>query len=121
MAYKDVKKYYLQCQAQYFEMLADAKDFDEALKSGQVLQSQFDQAQQLLNVVKENYERLSYIMYLFNQPARDKKKVKYKKENSLINNYFENSPHNDEGVMLENKNVLVEFKKLIKEIKDNGK
>ena len=117
MALKHVKEYYLQCQAQYFEMLADAKDFDEALKGGLILQEQFDQAQSLLNVVKENYERLSYIMFLFNKPKNNKKVKKFEKQNASICNYFENSNSKKEDVLLENKNVLTEFKKLISEVK----
>ena len=120
MGLKHVKEYYLQCQEQYFEMLADAKDFDEALKNGQVLQSQFDQAQELLNVVKENYERLSYIMFLFNKPNRNKKEGKFLKENALIAEHFNNSNNNAEAVKLENRNVLDKFKELLKEVKNNG-
>jgi iron uptake system EfeUOB component EfeO/EfeM len=82
MSLKHVKHYYLQCQEQYFDMLNDAKDFDEALKKGLVDQEQFDQAQVLLNKIKENYERLSYIMYLFVQPNRPNKVAKFNKQNN---------------------------------------
>ena len=117
MALKHVKEYYLQCQQQYFEMLADAKDFDEALKAGLILQDQFDQAQNLLNGVKENYERLSYIMFLFNKPKNRKKEGKFNKQHSSIVNYFDGTNSKKDDVLLENKNVLVEFKKLISEVK----
>lgn len=117
MALKQVKDYYLQVQAQYLEMVADAKDFDEALKAGMVEQSQFDQAQEMLTRIKENYERLSYIMYLFMQPNRKEKVAKFNKQNKLTQAQLEKYSGSQTTVMSENEDVLKEFKKLIKEIK----
>ena len=50
MAVRDVINYYAQVEAQYQEMLADVKDYEQAL--------------QLVDGIKSNYERLSYIMFL---------------------------------------------------------
>lgn len=113
MGLKAVKKYYLECQEQYLEMLKDAKDFDDAIKQGLIDQSQFDQAQTLLNRVKENYERLSFIMYLFSQPNRSSKVAKFNNQNKNLNNYFEGSSASSQYVMKENDDVLKEFKKLM--------
>lgn len=117
MALKHVRNYYLQCQIQYLDMLNDAKDFDEALKKGLVDQAQFDQAQVLLNRVKENYERLSYIMYLFTQPNRPNKVAKFNKQNKEVYERMNASSYSKEAVLNENSDLLKEFKKLIKEIK----
>jgi iron uptake system EfeUOB component EfeO/EfeM len=117
MALKHVRSYYLQCQEQYMEMVNDAKDFDDALKKGLVDQTQFDQAQVLLHKVKENYERLSYIMYLFLQPNRDKKVAKFNKQNKNLHNHISTSNYSSEAVISENDDILKEFKKLVKEIK----
>lgn len=119
MALKQVKDYYLQVQAQYLEMVDDAKDFDEALKAGMVEQSQFDQAQEMLTRIKENYERLSYIMYLFMQPKRKEKVAKFNKQNKLTQAQLEKYSGSQTTVMSENEDVLKEFKKLIREIKSS--
>lgn len=113
MGMRAVREYYLQVQAQYLEMVNDAKDFDDALKAGVVEQAQFDQAQVMLAKIKENYERLSYIMYLFMQPNRKEKVAKFNRQNKLISNHFSSG----DGVLKENGDLLIEFKKLIKEIK----
>lgn len=117
MALKQVKDYYLQCQAQYLEMLNDAKDFDEALKGGFIEQGQFDQAQAMLNKVKENYERLSYIMYLFQQPNRANKVAKFNSQNKAVHQHLSHSGASKESVLKENDDVLKEFKKLTAGIK----
>lgn len=117
MSLKHVKNYYLQIQEQYVQMLGDAKDFDEALKNGLVDQAQFDQAQTLMNRVKENYERISYIIYLFYQPNRDKKVAKFNRQEKHMHNHFTNSNASKDAILSENADLLKEFKKLMVGIK----
>lgn len=120
MALKDVKKYYKQIESTYIEMANSAKDFDEALKDGFVTQEQFDQASQMFAKIKENYDRITYIMYLFMQPARKQKVAKYKKINNKGLSYLESNKADLDSVYLENSDVLKEFKQLMGEI-NNGK
>ena len=68
MAKKDLIQYYLQVQAQYFEMLKDFKDVNNDVKNGLVEQSIVDNLKQELDIVRTNYERLSYVLFLLNQP-----------------------------------------------------
>lgn len=118
MARKDVVKYYINVQNQYIEMVNDVKDFDEALKEGKVEQWQFDNAQNMLARIKENYERLTYIVFLLNAPNRKDKKQKYFKNNSNLIKVLSTS--GEEYVIKENDDVLKEFKKLVAEVKKNG-
>jgi iron uptake system EfeUOB component EfeO/EfeM len=117
MSLKHVKNYYLQIQEQYLQMVEDSKDFDEAVKGGFMDQAQYDQAQSMLGRIKENYERLSYIIYLFYQPNRDKKVAKFNKQNKETYNHMSNSTYSQEAVLNENADILKEFKKLIRGIK----
>jgi hypothetical protein len=117
MALKQVRDYYLQCQEQYLEMLNNSKDFDEALKKGLVDQEQFDQAQVMLNKVKENYERISFIMYLFYQPNQDKKVAKFNRQNKKFHDTIRNQSYSQESVIAENEDILKQFKKMVMEIK----
>ena len=117
MSLKHVKHYYLQVQEQYFQMLEDSKDYDEALKGGFIGQAQYDQAQSIMSRVKENYERISYIIYLFYQPNRDKKVAKFNKQNKNLHTALSESNYSKEAILKENEDLLKEFKKLIKELK----
>jgi iron uptake system EfeUOB component EfeO/EfeM len=117
MALKQVKNYYLQVQEQYLEMVNDAKDFDEAIKKGLIDQAQYDQAQTLLNRVKENYERLSYIIYLFYQPNRDKKVAKFNNQHKGLVKHFNSAGSSKESILEENSDMLKQFKQIVREIK----
>ena len=79
MALRDVKEYYFKMLGQYFEMKADLADFEQALKDGFITEEQMQAAIDDVDRVKQNYERLSYIMYLLNLPNRKSKQEKYKK------------------------------------------
>jgi iron uptake system EfeUOB component EfeO/EfeM len=117
MSLKHVKNYYLQVQEQYLQMVEDSKDFDEAIKGGFMDQAQYDQAQSMLGRIKENYERLSYIIYLFYQPNRDKKVAKFNKQNKKVYDHMNNSNYSKDAIIKENEDILKEFKKLIEGIK----
>ena len=64
MALRDVKEYYFKMLSQYLEMKADLADFEQALKDGFITEDQLQAAFEEVNKVQQNYERLSYIMYL---------------------------------------------------------
>ena len=117
MAFRDVKKYYIEVQNQYFEMLENAKDFDEALKAGLVDQAQFDQAKNYLDRLKENYDRLTYIMFLFNKPHRNKKISQDNVKNKDFYAYLEENNATSKKVIDDNTYVLKEFKKFVEDIK----
>lgn len=64
MAVRDVINYYAQVESQYQEMLADVKDYEQAFNTGEISEEKYEQALQLVDGIKSNYERLSYIMFL---------------------------------------------------------
>ena len=76
MALRDVKNYYFKMLAQYMEMKSDLADFEQALKDGFITEEQLQTAFEEVNKVQQNYERLSYIIYLFNLPNRKSKRKK---------------------------------------------
>lgn len=112
MALKHVKEYFKQCEEQYLELLKDSSDFDEALKGGFISQEVFDNAAKLLDTVKSNYERLAYIIFLFNLPKNDKRLNKYKKQHSKLYNEMVSSNFSEEMVIKEDEDVLDKFKEL---------
>ena len=112
MALKHVKSYFREVEQQYFEMLSDAKDLDEALKGGFLEQEQVDQAKAMMDKIKENYDRLCYIMVLFNKPSRKKSAKKFEKQNSKALDYLKNS--SQDAIITENTDVLNNFRAFIK-------
>lgn len=117
MAIIDVKRYYYEVLMQYLEMKEDIADFEEALKSGYITEDKLDEVKNDIYLVKENLDRLSYIMHLLNLPKRKEKQTKYKQQNSKLENYFELNNATSENVINENTNVLKHFKDAIVEIK----
>lgn len=118
MAIKDVKHYYYTMQAQYLEMKADLADFEEAVKNGFITEEQLDAAREEVAKVENNYDRLSYIMYLLEIPNRQKKRAKHAEVNRNLLNFFECNSGSMTEVEAENKSALdalrLELKKLTK-------
>ena len=68
--------------------------------------------------LKENFDRIAYIMYLLNTPAKKKKSNRYDKQNKGLKDYLETSDLNH--IKDENENVLVQLSEMIKEKKDDS-
>ncbi len=117
MAIIDVKQYYYDVLNQYLEMKEDIVDFEEALKDGYITEDRLEEVKKDIFIVKENLDRLSYIMHLLNLPKRKSKHNKYRGQNSKLENYFEENKATSKNVIDENTNVLKHFKDAIVEIK----
>ena len=85
MARKDVLAYYLQQQDVYLRMVATAKKVDDDLRSGLITREERDRLSEALapsiGQIRDNYERLSYIMLLLNEPKRKSGKKAYMRQN----------------------------------------
>lgn len=85
MARKDVLAYYLQQQGIYLRMVATAKKVDDDMRSGLITREERDRLSEALapsiGQIRDNYERLSYIMLLLNEPKRKSKKKAYMRQN----------------------------------------
>ena len=110
MPLRDVKEYYFKMLRQYFEMKADLADFEQALKDGFITEDQMQAAIEDVDKVKQNYERLSYIMYLLNLPNRKSKQEKYNNMNKKHVAEFEARQADTKSVELENCDALKAFK-----------
>lgn len=115
MALIDVKQYYEQVEKQYFEMLGDVKDLDEAFQNNIISEEQINQAHDMLDSVKSNYLRLSYIMLEFAKPRRKSKIKKFMKSNKDLYDSLEG--HTKDDVLDENYDALKNFRKYVKELK----
>ena len=74
----DVKAYFVEVENQYTEMYDCLKEYEKAAQEGSMSKENLDVIRDNVLTMKANYERLAYIMYLFNIPKSRKGKKKYK-------------------------------------------
>ena len=114
MAKVHVNLYYLELQNQYFEMLENLKEFKELATQGVIDQKEYSKVLTEVEQLKNNYERLSYVMFLLNKPSE-----KNSKKRSVNSQWYEQlQGASREAVINENADVLADLKKYIKEGKD---
>lgn len=107
MSYRDVRKYYKDVEAQFFEMKADAEDLQKAVADGFISQERIDETASMTERLRTNYERLSYVMYLFNLPNRKKGRHGNAPDEGLVEFM---RPSGEKAVLGENADVLRDFK-----------
>lgn len=117
MAIKDLKEYYDTVAEAYVEMLKEAKDFEKEYKQGHLTEEQLKQMQATISPLKENYERLSYVMLLLNKPRKTSKEKAFYKQNRMLYNYLKDS--SSDKVIQEDTDVLVTFRQLIKDLQED--
>lgn len=111
MAVKDVKKYYIDVFNQYIEMKNDITDFEEAFKEGHITEERLTEVKKDIESVKDNLDRLSYVMYLLEMPNKKGKKAKYEKQHTKLGRMFVLHNADKDSVIRENESFI----KLIKE------
>lgn len=84
MSKKHVNEYYEKICADYKEMLDTLRDMEEEYSKNLISPDRLEQIKEMIKPMKENYERISYIMYLFNMPDRKRRKEKYIKQTKQI-------------------------------------
>ena len=108
MSIKHVKTYYHQQSNQYMQMLNTVKELQKMANNGEYSNEQLASIQQLIAKLKENMDRISYIVYLLQLPNRSKKEKKFREANKELEEAM--SDFNDVSVEEENSNILKELK-----------
>lgn len=127
MAFKQFKEYYCKVQDQYLEMLGYAKDFQQAVADGQLSPEQAKQASDITERLKDNYDRLTYVMFLLNSPKRDKKQSAYDRQNRNELSYLRSCKADQKEALKEDEDSLKKFREFIRDLKhkedhgDNGR
>ena len=81
MSVKHVKDYYNKVCEQYHDFIAELKDFEQLCNDGLVQPEVIEQAKKSIAPLKDNWEKLTYIMYLLNKPNKKSKQDRYTKSN----------------------------------------
>ena len=80
MAKKDVEQYYNLVCKQHVDMTNAIKELSKEVETGMAPPELLDTLKKTAQPLMQNYQRISYIMFLLNEPKRTKKKAKYKKQ-----------------------------------------
>ena len=111
MSVKHVKKYYEEICDQYKEMLENIKDSEQDLMNNMVDMDYVENLKKLIQPVKDNYERWSYMMFLLNQPNRKDKIPAYKRR---MQKFLKDIPEDKspDATLQENKDAIKNIKPL---------
>ena len=103
MAKKDVDNYYNWICADYKGMIEALHDMEEEATRNLISPERLESMKNQVNVVKNNYMRISSIMYLLNRPNRKNKTARYDRRFSF------DEEHTLDGIHKEN---ISEIKKI---------
>ena len=92
----------------YKQLKETLTEMEEEFKNSVQDVDKIEQVRKMIEPLKVNYERISYIMYLFNKPVRKKKRFSYEFENKKRLNNFSNSSLED--IHRENQEVIKNLK-----------
>lgn len=84
MSKRHVDEYFNTIADQYHEMLQALHEIEEECSKGLMDPDRLEQIKTLIEPLKENYMRISYIMFLLNKPNREKKMKKYEEQNKRL-------------------------------------
>ena len=110
MAIKHVRQYYERMVSDYTEMKHTLKEMEKlSEEKSEIALSNIDSIKEQVRILEANYKRLSYIMFLLNQPNKEKKKKRYFTQERKK---LENIPIKDrqEGVEIENDLIIENLK-----------
>ena len=116
MAKKDVEKYYWSMQEQYLSMTKMLTEVQKAINEGFLPEERLAEVKRNIATLRNNYERLGYIMFLLNKPNRNSKKHKEEFQNRKYYKSMETCKCTQDAVEEENNDILKYFKTLLIEI-----
>lgn len=114
MSIKHVKEYYLKVANDYITMNRTLEEMEKCISDSNstVAVQNINIIKQQVAQLKENYLRISYIMFLLNEPNRPQKQSRYKQREVKKLNAIPKE-HTLEGVLKENKKILNNLQTLI--------
>lgn len=105
MSKRHVDEYFNTIANQYQEMLHALKDMEEECKNNLLDPDRLEQMKSLIGPLKENYMRISYIMFLLNKPDKESKLKEYEERNQKL---LSKIPEKDklEAIQEENQKII---------------
>ena len=106
MAVKDVREYYYNLLMQKIEMKQDLAEFEEAFKNGYITEDKLVNVKETVDAIEQNFNRVSYIIYLLELPNRPSKQQKARKRNKKLEAAFKDRKADYEAIKEENNSAL---------------
>lgn len=113
MAVKHVKDYYNQICEQYHETIQNIKDFEEECKQGLIEPERLDKIKETIQPIINNYQTLSYIIFLLNMPTKKQKQKGYEQRNKKFLSQIAHKNTKD-GLIETNNQTIEKLKKITK-------
>ena len=117
MAKRHVIQYYLELENEYIEMQDTLKELQELAQQGKVEEDTYLSMLKDVNTIKNNYERVSYILFLLNKPNRESGAKRDEHINEKWYKYLKGA--SKEAILDETKDALAEFKRRVEEMKND--
>ena len=111
MAKSHVVQYFLEVENQYLEMAENLKEMQQLAAENKISAEDYEQILREVDLLKSNYERIAYIMFLLNKPQRKSKKP----STDDLKWYEALKTSSKEAILDENRDALCTIKQLIKE------
>lgn len=111
MSVKHLKEYYEQVCDQYIEMKNEIKDLEEEVNKGLAKPEMMDNLKATIQPIMNNYQTLSCVMYLLNQPNKKSKLKAYERRNHKFVQEMEKK-FGKKAVLDTNAQVIDKIKKL---------
>lgn len=112
MSVKHVKEYYNEVCQQRHELLNELKDFEKEAQEGIIEPERFEQIKQNIQPLINNYQTISWIMFLLNKPNKKQKHKRYEQQNKKLLNSLDKT-FSKEGIINTNQEVLDGLKQQI--------
>lgn len=84
MSVKHVEAYYEEVCKTYTDMKTTLKCMEEEAAKGLVLPEALEQMKKMISPLMDNYQKLSYIMFLLHKPTKKEKEKGYEKRNAKL-------------------------------------
>lgn len=104
----------------YVEAKDNLADFEQAFKDGYITEDRLEGIKADLEIIENNYNRLTYIMVLLNKPNRKAKHGRYNKSNAKIIDALADRNATMEDVELENADALAHLKAELKQLTNSA-
>ena len=84
MSIKHVENYYNEARKTYIDMQNTLHIMEKEASEGLVLPETVSQMKQMIAPLMDNYQKLSYVMFLLHQPTKKDKQKGYEKRNHKL-------------------------------------
>lgn len=109
MSVRDIKLYYDEICQQYQDMLNEIHDFEIECEKGLIEPERLDNIKQTIQPLLNNYQTLSYIMFLLNKPVRKSSQKRYLGQNKKFLKQIDKQ-FTKEGLEAQNQAVISKLK-----------